>query len=195
MLSVVCQSQIKMHSVRAKIKDFSLTEVTQSDKLSGDVKAFLNIGNILFLSAFKVARIKQGYSMANTNCPNKNKPIATYTMNANDPARTTWDLTPYKGAGIGPAGGTWRLIEVGYNLLYYSGKISSDGTLVSDSYVEPSDNVMARNIQKDTPSALPDSFVTHYSYDGYMELQVSAPPEDCTTCPCPEEEGGKCCDD
>ena len=83
------------------------------------------------------------------------------------------------------SGGIRRLIEVGYNLLYNSGKISADGTLVSSDYIEPDNAGLVRN---STPSALPDHFDSHYSYDGYMELQISEPEDECTSCPCPEHE-------
>lgn len=51
--------------------------------------------------------------MSYGNCPNANKTIALFTTNGIDPARSSWDLTPFKTAGRGPAGGTWRIIDVG----------------------------------------------------------------------------------
>ena len=66
--------------------------------------------------------------MSYGNCEKKHRTVASFTTNVNDPSTSSWDLTPYKTAGIGTPGGTWRLIEVGYNLLYESGKISSDGS-------------------------------------------------------------------
>lgn len=126
--------------------------------------------------------------MSSCNCPNKNKPIASFITNAGDPSRSSWDLTPYKTAGIAKPGGTWRLIETGAQLMYYSGKVSADGTLVSYNYVEQTANIATRSARAATESALPDHFDSHYSYDGYMELQVDDPPPKCTTCPCPEEE-------
>ena len=123
--------------------------------------------------------------MSYGNCEKKHRTVASFTTNVNDPSTSSWDLTPYKTAGIGTPGGTWRLIEVGYNLLYNSGKISADGTLVSSDYIEPDNAGLVRN---STPSALPDHFDSHYSYDGYMELQISEPEDECTSCPCPEHE-------
>lgn len=118
--------------------------------------------------------------MSYTNHQNKYRTIASFTTNAREPAKARWDLTPYKTAGIGTAGGTWRLIEVGYNLLYQNGKISADGTLVSNSYEETQNGNRTSN---STTSALPDHFDSHYSYDGYMELQVAEPEDGCQKCP------------
>ena len=127
--------------------------------------------------------------MSYGNCEKKHRTVASFTTNVNDPATSSWDLTPYKTAGIGTPGGTWRLIEVGYNLLYESGKISSDGTLVSYDYEEPvASGVSTFRTRSSTPSSLPDHFDSHYSYDGYMELQITDPDDECTTCPCPEHE-------
>ena len=118
--------------------------------------------------------------MSYGNCPKKYKTIATFTTNGNDPSRSSWDLTPYKTAGMGPPGGTWRIIEVGYNLQYQTGKIAADGTLVANDYQPPTVNAIAtRAAYESTPSGLPDSFDSHYSYDGYMELQVEEPEEEC----------------
>ena len=97
----------------------------------------------------------------------KHRVVGSFTTNASAPGRESWDLRPYKTAGIGKTGGTWRLIEVGYNLLYAEGKIAADGTLVSYDYVEP-----AAPARSGTESGLDDTFYSHYSYDGYMELQV-----------------------
>ena len=127
-----------------------------------------------------ITKIIETTGMSNTNCTNKYRTVASFTVNSNVPARASWNLTPYKTAGIAVPGGSWRLVEVGYNLLYAEGKVSADGTLVSSTFVEPTDGTPVT-------SALPDAFASHYSYDGYMELQVSAPEAECTECPCPEE--------
>lgn len=148
------------------------------------------------------------------DCKNKRRVIASYTTNASDPNLTTWDLTPYQSAGIGTPGGTWRLIEVGANLEYAHGKIAADGTLVSSDYVEPiggggnggngnngssggaagengnSGNSSGGNVQ--TPSGLPNDFVSQYSYPGYMELQEEEPQEECPDPECKHEECCKC---
>ena len=96
--------------------------------------------------------------------------IATFVVNSQDPGRSTWDLTPYQSAGIGRPGGTWRIVEAGYNLQYAEGTIADDGSL----------------------TGLPAYFESHYSYDGYMELQISYPQDECKSCPCPELEEEEC---
>lgn len=122
--------------------------------------------------------------MPNGNCPNKNKAIASFVTNATDPARSSWDLRPYKTAGIAKPGSTWRIIETGAMLQYYSGKVSADGTLVSYDYQEPVANAAMRSSRAVTESSLPDYFYSNYSYDGYMELQIDPPPEEPDTDPC-----------
>ena len=72
--------------------------------------------------------------------------IASFTTNPDTPV---WDLTPYQGDGVGTPNRKWRLFERGAGLEYESGEIDANGQLVG----------------------LPDEFVSHYSYDGYMELQ------------------------
>jgi hypothetical protein len=133
--------------------------------------------------------------MPDDNCTTKYRTVASFVTNATVPSRATWDLTPYKTAGIGKPGGTWRLIEVGANLLYAEGKIAADGTLVSyDASESPPSRRSGGGTRDATPSALDDTFVSHYSYDGYMELQVSDPEPECTSCPCPEDPE-ECCED
>ena len=122
------------------------------------------------------------------DCKKKYRVIGSFTTNASDPATASWDLRPYQTAGLGTPGGRWRLIEVGYNLLYAEGKISADGTLVSSDYVEPS-----TPMRSGTPSGIPDRHESHYSYPGYMELQVTDPDPECKTCPCPEDEKEEKC--
>ena len=125
--------------------------------------------------------------MAYGNC-DKYRTIASFTTNANDPERASWDLTPYKTAGVGTPGGKWRLIELGYHDVKPEGKISADGTLVSYDYVEP-----AEPTRSVTPCGLPDRFDSSESYDGYMALQVADPDPECKTCPCPEYEKEEKC--
>ena len=55
----------------------------------------------------------------------KHRVVGSFTTNTNDPATASWNLSPYQTTGIGKPGGTWRLIEVGYNLLYAEGKIAA----------------------------------------------------------------------
>ena len=62
------------------------------------------------------------------------------------------------------------------------------GTLVSYDYVEPT-----APTRSGTESGLDDTFYSHYSCDGYMELQVFDPEPKCTTCPCPEDEKEEKC--
>ena len=109
--------------------------------------------------------------MTYENSSKKHRVVGSFTTNTNDPATASWNLAPYQTTGIGKPGGRWRLIEVGYNLLYAEGEIASDGTL----------------------AGLSSPFYSHYSYDGYMELQVFDPEPKCTTCPCPEDEKEEKC--
>ena len=125
--------------------------------------------------------------MAYGNC-DKYRTIASFTTNANDPERSSWDLTPYKTAGVGPPGGTWRLIELGFPLVHGEGKIASDGTLVSGDYVEPPEPPPGG-----TPCGLGDRFDNTSGYDGYMALQVKEPERKCNA---PEhQQDGECCPD
>ena len=39
--------------------------------------------------------------MSYGNCEKKHRTVASFTTNVNDPATSSWDLTPYKTAGIG----------------------------------------------------------------------------------------------
>lgn len=89
--------------------------------------------------------------MSSINCPNKNKAIASFIANASDPARSSWDLTPYKTAGIAKPGGTWRLFETGYNLLYYRGVVAADGTLTPEGYKATAAGVATRQTRETTP--------------------------------------------
>lgn len=78
--------------------------------------------------------------------------LASFTTNAQNPV---WDLTPYQGPDQAPYCAYWRIIEVGYCYpygypWYGAGCVDRDGRLVG----------------------LPDQFVSHYSYDGYLELQI-----------------------
>jgi len=76
--------------------------------------------------------------MSDSGCGEEYIVIASFTTNLDDPNRTTWDLKPYQSAGLGTPGGTWRLIEAGAGMIYKSGKIAIDGTLVSNDYIAPS---------------------------------------------------------
>lgn len=145
--------------------------------------------------------------MIYSDCKKKHRVIASFTTNLNDPNRATWDLTPYQSAGLGTPGGTWRLVEAGAGVVYASGKIAPDGTLVSNDYVAPSasglrgggnnraggENNNSGNEDPETltPSGVPDDFTTSYSYDGYMELEEEEPEKQC---PYPEQQGTEeCC--
>jgi len=72
------------------------------------------------------------------------------TVNIGDPATSKMDLRDFQGKGKGTPGCRWRLVETSYDLEYASGEIDCDGELVG----------------------LPSEFESHYSYDGYMELQI-----------------------
>ena len=39
--------------------------------------------------------------MSYGNCEKKHRTVASFTTNVNDPSTSSWDLTPYKTAGIG----------------------------------------------------------------------------------------------
>lgn len=112
--------------------------------------------------------------MSYGNCPGKNKTVASFTTNSNDPERRTWDLIPFKAPGMGPPGGTWRIIELGGRITYYAGKISEDGRFVSSAYVPPAAEAV-RSAKESEEDAFPDSFTTGYDYDGFMEIQVTDP--------------------
>lgn len=81
-------------------------------------------------------------------CPCRCSPrtIASFVTNRDNPI---WNLTPYQGVGIGTRCGFWRLIEVAYPLIYNTGRIDENGTLVG----------------------LPSQFRSDQYYDGFMELQ------------------------
>ena len=86
----------------------------------------------------------------NEACKRESRSLAEMTTNGNDPSGSNMDLGPYQGEGKGPPGCRWRLVETSHNLEYASGPINCKGELVG----------------------LPSSFQSHYSYDGYMELQI-----------------------
>lgn len=102
------------------------------------------------------------------------KVIASYITNRST-GRTEWDLRPYQKAGMGLPGAKWRLRDVGEshhtNPLtpcsgnqYGEGWIDNNGVLVG----------------------LPDKFVSTYSYNGYMQLQMGCVQKDGTIkWPCP----------
>ena len=141
--------------------------------------------------------------MPNSDCKRNRRVIASFITNSNDPDRKTWDLTAYQTAGLGKPGGTWRLVEAGAGLVYEHGKIAPDGTLVSNDFVFVDNGVNwggggggsgggeggLGGAGTPTPSGVPDDFTTSYDYDGYMELEVEDPEEEC---PCPELE--ECCE-
>lgn len=39
--------------------------------------------------------------MSYGSCEKKHRTVASFTTNVNDPSTSSWDLTPYKTAGIG----------------------------------------------------------------------------------------------
>lgn len=80
------------------------------------------------------------------------KVIASKVTNAENPV---WDLTPYQGPDMAPPGSFWRIIEVGFCFpwsypWYGAGCVDEEGRLVG----------------------LPDEFVSEYSYNGYLQLQI-----------------------
>ena len=70
--------------------------------------------------------------------------IATYTTNGDNP---TWDLTPYRGDGVGKPNALWRLYELSGGVEYNRGRIDENGKL----------------------EGLPSQFKSNYTYDGYMD--------------------------
>jgi len=78
--------------------------------------------------------------------------LASHVTNSSNP---TWDLTPYQGPDQAPTCSYWRLIETGYCYprsypWYGAGCVDETGRLVG----------------------LPDSFTSHYYYNGYLSLQI-----------------------
>ena len=78
--------------------------------------------------------------------------LASFTTNSATPR---WDLTPYQGPNQATAGTFWRIIEVGFCYpygypWYAAGCVDADGRLVG----------------------LPNQFVSSYTYNGYLELQI-----------------------
>ena len=69
-------------------------------------------------------RLKQNCS---DTCDCQTTVIARYTTNRDNPI---WDLTPYKGAGVGKPNTYWRLWERSGELEYNRGEIDANGTLV-----------------------------------------------------------------
>lgn len=95
----------------------------------------------------------EGKFVSCNECPCDCEPyvIAEKTTNGSDPARKTWDLTPYQGPYKAKVrkGARWRLIETGACLSYGSGTVNSKGEMVG----------------------LQDHFSSSYSYDGHMILE------------------------
>lgn len=72
-----------------------------------------------------------------------------------------FDLTPFQGAGFlgpGPANRSWRVVETGAGVVYHSGQVDEDGTLIG----------------------LPASAAgaTNYCYPGFMALQICCEEDD-----------------
>ena len=72
------------------------------------------------------------------------------TVNGSSTGINVMDLRDCQGKGKGTPGCRWRLVEVSRDREYYSGDVDCDGELVG----------------------LPPEYVSSYSYDGYMELQI-----------------------
>lgn len=101
--------------------------------------------------------------------------LASQTTNPDTPV---FDLSayqdPYSTGTL--CGAQWRVVEIGYGVVHYSGVVSDTGILVD----------------------LPDNYTSPYSYNGYMELQIgcvdcvtgevtwpaSVPPDPPAACPC-----------
>jgi hypothetical protein len=81
--------------------------------------------------------------------------LASYTISWN---YFCWDLTPYQGPGMAPAGSYWRLIEVSDAVVQNTGCVNSEGRLVN----------------------LPNQFCSNYSYSSYMQLQIGCLGDDGT---------------
>lgn len=121
----------------------------------------------------KVLLLKKGWLIACWICPCcRPKVIASKITNPSSPR---WDLTPYQGEHIGLPGARWRIRDVGEShwnnrdngcsgSIYNNGSIDGDGVL----------------------TGLPNEFVSGYSYNGYMQLQMGCVDENGNiTWPCP----------
>ena len=118
---------------------------------------------------------KKGRLVACLVCPCcKPKVIASKTTNRSN-GTERWDLTPYQGDRIGLPGARWRIRDVGEahhndrdascsGVIYNNGHIDEDGVL----------------------TGLPNEFVSGYSYNGYMQLQMGCVDENGNVIwPCP----------
>ena len=103
------------------------------------------------------------------------KVIASTITNRND-GRAEWNLKPYQNVkGLAAPGAYWRIRDVGEahhddngkpcsGIIYNTGRVDKDGIL----------------------TGLPDKFVSSYSYNGYMELQIGCRDENGSIkWPCP----------
>jgi len=118
-----------------------------------------NKGNVPTLHGRARVRPNGSISVYNANgkCPNcccTPRILASYTtLNYG-----IWDLTPYQGDYQAPPGSSWRLWESSYGLTYGSGNVDQNGRLVN----------------------LPNSFMSNYSYAGYMRIEIGCPQENGT---------------
>jgi len=138
---------------------FKLTSPTSEDELVIALKATDTAVGLKVVSMTKEDQIGLGATAADqevvalTSMDCEPEVLGSFTTNDENPV---WDLSEFLGPGIGPPGGYWRLIEVGYCLIYERGCIDGSGELVG----------------------LPDEFRSDYYYNGYMELQVGCLSED-----------------
>lgn len=132
-------------------------------------------GKIFFNSEGKVI-MRDGKVWFFRQCPCECEPkvLASKKVNGSkdDKEEQCWDLRGFQNKEIGTPFNRWRLIEVGDprdcgGVIYGSGEIDDCGRLVG----------------------LQDEFCSHYSYDGYMELQQGCYDYDLGkwVWPCPED--------
>ena len=96
----------------------------------------------------------------------KPKVIASAITNAQTGPKE-WDLRPYQKEQIGLPGARWRLRDVGEDHHNNPGE-SCSGTVYGEGRID----------EKGRLIGLPDTFVSDYSYNGYMEIQMGCVRED-----------------
>ncbi|MBO5724460.1 MAG: hypothetical protein J6W00_10050 [Lentisphaeria bacterium] len=109
------------------------------------------------------------------HCPCcKPRVIASCITNART-GPVEWDLRPYQKEGTGLPGAKWRLRDVGESH-HVNPNLPCNGNQYGEGWIN----------DKGVLVGLPDKFVSTYSYNGYMELQMGCVQEDGTIkWPCP----------
>lgn len=117
--------------------------------------------------------LKDGRLVACWICPCcAPKVIAAKITNSSSPR---WDLTPYQGKQTGLPGARWRIRDVG-EAHHNNADASCSGTIYNSGSIDKEGKL----------TGLPNEFVSGYSYNGYMELQMGCIDENGTVIwPCP----------